>query len=224
LGGILCLEWANVTLAAIGAGHLETNGGENPGLGAPASSSCERLAIVNGSIRSQGDGGSAGIGTGVVSSINPNPARIETMTIESANVIGISGENTAADGGAGSGTGSGSTNGKSTIGCVTIKNANATGSSSGIWGGSGIRTAYVATKPGDTSIGRMTIEDSNVTGTVSGPTSNYPGSGIGTGSTRSSNGGNIAIGLVVLSGALRIVCTALLAPSISVANAWIYRV
>jgi hypothetical protein len=140
------------------------------------------------------------------------------MTIENANVAGISGSIyvsviKTSMGGAGIGTGSGEGSHVSTIGRVTIKNATASGSSSGDRSGAGIGTGSVYLG-GDTGVGTMTIEDSNVTGTVSGG----GGSGIGTGWTQS---GNTAIGSLLLS-RVRAVCSSLRAPNISVSNAWIF--
>jgi hypothetical protein len=81
-GGVFCEGESNVTLGAIGAGSLVTVG--NPGLGPRGGSVCRSLSIVNGSIWAEGLSGSAGMGTGAGSS------RIESLTIENANVTGSS--------------------------------------------------------------------------------------------------------------------------------------
>jgi hypothetical protein len=207
-GGIFCEDESNVTLAGLEGGSLNTIAASGPGLGAPAGSLCNQLTIVNGSIRAQGVGGSAGIGTaatvnvnsaiGVSATVNVK-SRIRNLRIENANVIGSS-STSGIYGGSGIGTGCAATDGDSRIGNMTIANANVTGNSStsGNFGGSGIGTGC-ADITGDSGIGNMTIANANVTGN-SRTIGNYGGSGIGTG-TCSGAGANSGIGNMTIANA-----------------------
>jgi hypothetical protein len=129
-------------------------------------------------------------------------------------------------GGSGIGTGHAQDWGNSRIENLVLENANVSGSSTASpdYGGSGIGTgsAYAASRTGSTAnsgIGNLTINNVNVTGTSS-TSGSHGGSGIGTGAVN--EGGDTAIGLLILSGALTIICDLLRVPNVSVSGASIF--
>jgi hypothetical protein len=207
--------WAEASdgSAGIGTGAARENG---------ANSRIGNLRIENanvtGTTSTTWDYGGSGIGTGAAYYNGANSG-IGNLTIENANVTGTS--TNEYYGGSGIGTGAAISNGDSGIWNLTIENANVTGTSSTneYYGGSGIGTGAALDNGGNSRIGNLTIENANVTGTSS-TTRDYGGSGIGTGAARSN--GDSSIGVVILSGALTLVCDLLRARNIFGQNVTIF--